>query len=104
MLKDKYDKLVADGNVDASGLSRYEAAYRRVATAGWDGTTDYNLTIGYKDGYLYDLDTSYGYGPGQTAWQDRVRNWYEGGKKNIFVNVRKNLKERKISLTSLKWQ
>ncbi len=64
-----YDKLAADGNADVSGLKRYEDAYRRVATAGWERTTDCNLTIGYKDGYLYDLDTSYGYGPGQTAWQ-----------------------------------
>lgn len=36
-----------------------------------------NLTIGYKNGSLYDIDTSYGYGPGQTTWQDSVRDWYE---------------------------
>ena len=52
----------------------------------------YNLTIGYKDGYLYDLDTSYGYGPGQTAWQDRVRNWYEGGQKEYFREREEELK------------
>lgn len=92
VLKDKYDKLAADGNADVSTLMRYEAAYRRVATAGWDGTTDYNLTIGYKDGYLYDLDTSYGYGPGQTAWQDRVRNWYEGVQKEYFREREEELK------------
>ena len=92
VLKDKYDKLVADGNADASGLSRYEAAYRRVATAGWERTTDCNLTIGYKDGYLYDLDTSYGYGPGQTAWQDRVRSWYEGVQKDYLREREEELK------------
>ena len=42
------------------------------------------MTIGYKDGYLYDLDTSYGYGPGQTAWKDRVRSWYEGVQKDYL--------------------
>jgi hypothetical protein len=38
VLKDKYDKLAADGNADVSTLMRYEAAYRRVATAGWERT------------------------------------------------------------------
>ncbi len=38
VLKDKYDKLAADGNADISTLMRYEAAYRRVATAGWERT------------------------------------------------------------------
>ncbi len=92
VLKDKYDKLAADGNADISTLMRYEAAYRRVATAGWERTTDCNLTIGYKDGYLYDLDTSYGYGPGQTAWQDRVRSWYEGVQKEYLREREEDLK------------
>lgn len=92
VLKDKYDKLAADGNADISTLMRYEAAYRRVATAGWERTTDCNLTIGYKDGYLYDLDTSYGYGPGQTAWQDRVRSWYEGMQKEYLREREEDLK------------
>lgn len=92
VLKDKYDKLVADGNADAFGLTRYAAAYQRVATAGWERTTDCNLTIGYKDGYLYDLDTSHGYGPGQTAWQDRVRSWYEGVQKEYLREREEELK------------
>lgn len=40
VLKDKYDKLAAEGNADVSTLMRYETAYRRVATAGWERTTD----------------------------------------------------------------
>ena len=36
VLKDKYDKLAAEGNADVSTLMRYETAYRRVATAGWE--------------------------------------------------------------------
>lgn len=101
VLKDQYDKLVADGNADASGLTRYEAAYRRVATAGWDRTTDCNLTIGYKDGYLYDLDTSYGYGPGQTAWQDRVRSWYEGVQKDYLREREEELKREENTPSKL---
>ncbi len=92
VLKDKYDKLAADGKADVSTLTRYEAAYRRVATAGWERTTDCNLTIGYQDGYLYDLDTSYGYGPGQTAWQDRVRNWYQGVQREYLREREEELK------------
>ena len=92
VLKDKYDKLAADGNADVSTLMRYEAAYRRVAAAGWERTTDCNLAIGYKDGCLYDLDTSYGYGPGQTAWQDRVRRWYEGVQKEYLHEREEDLK------------
>lgn len=99
VLKDKYDKLVADGNADASGLMRYEAAYRRVATAGWKRTSDCKLTIGYKDGYLYDLDTSYGYGPGQTAWQDRVRSWYEGAQKEYLHEREEELKREENTPT-----
>ncbi len=78
VLKEKYEEMAEDGSVDASGLNSYAGAYRRVATVGWERTSDCNLAIGYKDGYLYDLDTSRGYGPGQTAWQDRVRSWYRG--------------------------
>lgn len=92
VLKEKYDELAADGSVDASGLNSYAAAYRRVATAGWERTSDCNLTIGYKDGYLYDLDTSYGYGPGQTAWQDRVRSWYKGTQEEYLREREEQLK------------
>ena len=92
VLKDKYDKLAADGNADVSTLMRYEAAYRRVAAAGWERTTDCNLAIGYKDGCLYDLDTSYGYGSGQTAWQDRVKSWYEGVQKEYLHEREEDLK------------
>lgn len=101
VLKDKYDKLAADGNADVSTLTRYEAAYRRVAAAGWERTTDCNLTIGYKDGYLYDLDTSYGYGPGQTAWQDRVRNWYEGVQKEYLREREEDLKREENTPSKL---
>lgn len=101
VLKDKYSKLVADGNADASVLEEYEAAYQRIAKAGWDRTTDCNLTIGYKDGFLYDIDTSYGYGPGQTAWQDRVKNWYEGLQKEYLRERDEALKREENTPTKL---
>lgn len=84
VLKDKYNKLVADGNADDSVLKEYEAAYQRIAKEGWNRTTDCNLMIGYNEGSLYDIDTSYGYGLGQTAWQSRVKSWYEGVQKEYL--------------------
>ena len=41
---------------------------------------DEDRTIGYKDGSLYDIDTNYGFGPGQTAWIDSRREQNEKDK------------------------
>lgn len=78
VLKDEFGKLVEAGREDAAVLGTYRMIYDRIAKEGWGYGTDCDLSIGYKEGSLYDLDTSYGYGPGQTEWQDRVRNWYAG--------------------------
>lgn len=99
VLKDKYNKLVADGNADASVLKEYEAAYQRIAKAGWNRTTDCNLMIDYKDSSLCDIDTSYGYGPGQTAWQGRVKSWYEGIQKEYLRERDEELKREENTLT-----
>lgn len=76
VLTEKYSELVADGG-SSFGIGDYYADYKRIAKEGWNRSTDSNLTIGYKNGSLYDIGTSYGYGPGQTTWQDSVRDWYE---------------------------
>ena len=34
------------------------------------------MSLIYKDGFLYDPDTEYGYGPGQTEWIDEVNRQY----------------------------
>lgn len=47
---------------------------------GWDYADDEDRTIGYKDGSLYDIDTNYGFGPGQTAWIDSRREQNEKDK------------------------
>lgn len=93
VLKEKYEELAANGSVDASGLNSYAAAYRRVATVGWERTSDCNLTIGYKDGDLYDFDTSHGYGDRQTAWQDRVKSWYRGTQEEYLREREEALKK-----------
>lgn len=47
--------------------------YRLLAGYGWDYVEDRDLSIGYKGDSLYDLDTAYGYGSGQTAQIDQRR-------------------------------
>ena len=69
-LEKKYADLVAEN----------KAAYDRIAKNGWDKSTDCNLSLDYKNGYLCDIDMEHGYGQGQTEWQDRVREWYDGVK------------------------
>lgn len=54
--------------------------YQNVAWYGWDYADDEDRTIGYKDGSLYDIDTNYGFGPGQTAWIDSRREQNEKDK------------------------
>ncbi len=62
---------------DEYKVDEHYHTYRTLAIRGWDVTGDENLFIGYKDGSLYDIDTDYGYGPGQTAWVDRDREEFE---------------------------
>lgn len=80
VLEKKYADLVAENKADAFGLGEYKAAYDRIAKNGWDKSTDCNLSLDYKNGYLCDIDMEHGYGQGQTEWQDRVREWYDGVK------------------------
>lgn len=80
LLEKKYEELAAENKTDASGLGGYKAAYDRIAENGWDKSTDCNLSLDYKSGYLCDIDMEHGYGKGQTEWQNRVRKWYDGVK------------------------
>ncbi len=80
VLEKKYEELAAENKTDASGLGGYKAAYDRIAENGWDKSTDCNLSLDYKNGYLCDIDMEHGYGKGQTEWQNRVRKWYDGVK------------------------
>lgn len=80
VLSEKYAELVAENKADAASLGEYRAAYDRIAKDGWDKSTDCNLSLDYKNGYLHDIDMVHGYGPGQTEWQGRVREWYDGVK------------------------
>lgn len=80
VLEKKYADLVAENKADAFGLGEYKAAYDRIAKNGWDKSTDCNLSLDYKNEYLCDIDMEHGYGQGQSEWQNRVREWYDGVK------------------------
>lgn len=88
VLSDKYEEMEANGNVGSFSLDPYYWQYQRIAREGWNSSTDANLTIGYKNGSLYDIDTSYGYGSRQTAWQDELITQF---KKNQKLEREKSL-------------
>ena len=58
-------------------ISRYRTLYNRIAMLGWDCIPDRSLGLRYQDGGLYDIGTDYGFGPGQTGWQDWARDHAE---------------------------
>lgn len=78
VLEDKYDEMLANGEAGPFNLGNYADDYKYIAQTGWTTENDCNLSVDYREGYLYDIGTNYGYGPGQTKWQDNVRNWYKG--------------------------
>ena len=99
VLTEKYNELAADDRSASIGLGEYYADYMRIAKEGWRRSTDANLSIDYKDGYLYDIDTEYGYGPGQTAWQDRVRNYYKSDYESYRKRREETLLKEETTLT-----
>lgn len=75
VMSDKYKEMVRTGKAGPFSLDQYYAQYQRIVKEGWSGP-DANLTIGYKNGSLYDIGTEYGWGTGQTAWQSDVRELF----------------------------
>ncbi len=53
-------------------LEKYQEVYEKMAKTGWEGSPDHSLSLEYIDGHLLDIDTEYGYGPGQTDWQEEL--------------------------------
>ncbi len=66
--------------------SIYKPYLVRLGKYGLDSVEDMNLSITYKDGFLYDIDEEYGYGPGQKLW---------GGQKIIERDEKIGESERK---------
>lgn len=55
-------------------LAQYRADYLRLSREGWDSSNDNDMSLNYVNGHLVDIDTAYGYGPGQTTWKDDLKN------------------------------
>lgn len=53
-------------------LEKYQEGYEKLAKTGWEGSSDYALSLEYTDRHLLDIDTEYGYGVGQTDWQEEL--------------------------------
>ena len=66
--------------------------YRLLAGYGWDYVEDQDLSIGYKGDSLYDLDTAYGYGSGQTAWIDQRREKDEADQRKYMMEREETLR------------
>ena len=73
-------------------INDYRKIYEEIAKNGWQD--DPGLSLTYRDGSLYDIGTENGYGPGQTAWQDWVRN----NPAEVAERVMKYVNERAIEL------
>jgi len=71
--------------------------YRLLAGYGWDYVADQDLTIGYKEGSLYDIDTQYGYGSGQTSWID-VRRENDKKEQESYMRERAETLRREESM------
>lgn len=81
VLTEKYNEFCKQEGIDYIPTFRLDGnikgIYNTVAAIGWENYPDKNLSIGYKDGFLYDIDTEHGYGPGQTAWIDQINQEFE---------------------------
>lgn len=57
VLSDRYKEMAEDGEAGSFRLEDYYDHYRRIAKEGWARGMDANLTIGYQNGALYDVDS-----------------------------------------------
>ena len=102
---ERYNEKLAKGEIDAFPLSSLYHDYQVFAKEGWDKEEERGLTVGYRDGSLYDLDTDHGYGPGQREWLDKAKEQ----RRQFWENYRKEREEtlrmeRDISVGYEKWQ
>lgn len=70
VVTEQYNEKRANCEMDALPMESLYKDYQVFVKEGWDKEEGRGLTIGYKNGSLYDIDTEYGYGPGQREWLD----------------------------------
>lgn len=73
VMTENYEKRVSNGEMSDILLQSFYEDYQNFAKEGWSQEDKRGLTIGYRNGSLYDIDTEYGYGPGQNKWLQDVK-------------------------------
>lgn len=68
VVKENYGKRFVDADTAGASLYSLYEDYQIYAKEGWSNEENRGLSIGYRNGFLYDIDTEYGYGPGQDEW------------------------------------
>lgn len=68
VVKEEYGKRFVDADTTGVSLQSVYEDYQIYVKEGWAKEEERGLTIGYRNGFLYDIDTEYGYGPGQDEW------------------------------------
>ncbi len=102
---ERYNEKLANGEIDVLPMSSLYHEYQVYVKEGWDKEDERGLTIGYKDGSLYDLDTDYGYGPGQREWLDKAKERHQQFWENYQKEREETLRtEKDIPVGYEKWQ
>ena len=61
--------MIADNEVAVYKIE--QQLYKRVEE-GWDPCSDFDVSIEYRNGHIYDLGQEEQYGWGETEWIERV--------------------------------
>lgn len=73
VVTERYHEMRANREIDDLPMSSLYKDYKVFVKEGWTNEEERGLTIGYKNGSLYDIDTDYGYGPGQRNWLEKEK-------------------------------
>ncbi len=105
MVTEQYNEKLKKGEIDSLPISSLYKTYQIYVKEGWDKEDERGLTIGYKDGSLYDLDTDYGYGPSQREWLDKAKEKHQQFWENYRKEREETLRtEKDIPVGYDKWQ
>lgn len=100
----QYDEMLANGKIDELPMLSLYDEYKVFAKEGWDNEDERGLTIGYKNGSLYDIDTNYGYGSEQRTWLENEKTRHNQYWENYRKERERTLyKEQNSSLTFKQW-
>lgn len=86
---ERYNEKLAKAEIGVLPMSSLYKEYQIYVKEGWDKEDERGLTVGYKDGSLYDLDTDFGYGSGQREWLDKAKE----RRQQFWENYRKEREE-----------